>query len=192
MQVCTSLQYLHCISMPVPCVCQITMPVPHHSVFYRPDALPAAQPTASKHWRDISNHSKQCKFTSVHYYIKQTSKRRQKKIHQKLSSHRSVTYIDVTATVMSVSDLSLTGALTSSFKALEDTCVSVTASQEAGETSEDTTEYPSSLGTGSSDSWTSAAITKQKNPLLTDHRVTTYYGCISQPPRTFCRRIALT
>jgi len=25
------------------------MPVPHHSVFYRPDALPAAQPTASKH-----------------------------------------------------------------------------------------------------------------------------------------------
>jgi len=30
---------------------QITMPVPHHSVFYRPDALPVAQPTASKHWR---------------------------------------------------------------------------------------------------------------------------------------------
>ena len=27
------------------------MPSPHHSVFYRPDALPAAQPTASKHWR---------------------------------------------------------------------------------------------------------------------------------------------
>jgi len=26
---------------------QITTPVPHHSVFYRPDALPAAQPTAS-------------------------------------------------------------------------------------------------------------------------------------------------
>ena len=24
---------------------QITMPAPHHSVFYRPDALPAAQPT---------------------------------------------------------------------------------------------------------------------------------------------------
>ena len=24
---------------------------PHHSVFFRPDALPAAQPTASKHWR---------------------------------------------------------------------------------------------------------------------------------------------
>ena len=30
---------------------QITMPTPHHSVFYRPDALPAAQPTVSKHWR---------------------------------------------------------------------------------------------------------------------------------------------
>ena len=30
---------------------QITTPVPHRSVFYRPDALPDAQPTASKHWR---------------------------------------------------------------------------------------------------------------------------------------------
>ena len=28
---------------------QITMPAPHHSVFYRTDALPAAEPTASKH-----------------------------------------------------------------------------------------------------------------------------------------------
>jgi len=28
---------------------QITMPAPHHSFFYRPDALPAAQPTASRH-----------------------------------------------------------------------------------------------------------------------------------------------
>jgi len=27
---------------------QITMPAPHHSVFHRPDALPADQPTASK------------------------------------------------------------------------------------------------------------------------------------------------
>jgi len=32
---------------------QVTMPVTHHSAFYRPDALPAAQPTASKHWRHI-------------------------------------------------------------------------------------------------------------------------------------------
>jgi len=30
---------------------QITTPAPHHLVFYRPDALPAAQPTSSKHWR---------------------------------------------------------------------------------------------------------------------------------------------
>ena len=28
---------------------QITMPTPHHSVFYQPDALPVAQPTVSKH-----------------------------------------------------------------------------------------------------------------------------------------------
>ena len=32
---------------------QITTPTPHHSVFYRPDALPAAQPTVSKHWRHL-------------------------------------------------------------------------------------------------------------------------------------------
>ena len=30
------------------------MPAPHCSVFYRPDALPAAQPTVSKHWRHDS------------------------------------------------------------------------------------------------------------------------------------------
>ena len=30
---------------------QITMPAPHHSVFYRPDALPATKPTVSKHCR---------------------------------------------------------------------------------------------------------------------------------------------
>ena len=30
---------------------QITTPAPHRWVFYRPDALPATQPTASKHWR---------------------------------------------------------------------------------------------------------------------------------------------
>jgi len=28
---------------------EVTTPAPHHSVFYRPDAIPAAQPTASKH-----------------------------------------------------------------------------------------------------------------------------------------------
>jgi len=30
---------------------QITTRTPHHSLFYRPDALLAAQPTGSKHWR---------------------------------------------------------------------------------------------------------------------------------------------
>ena len=35
-----------------PCSRQITTPATHHSVFYRPDALLAAQPTVSKHWRD--------------------------------------------------------------------------------------------------------------------------------------------
>ena len=40
---------------------QITMPAPHHSVFYRPNALPAAQPTVSKHWREstVSKHWRQ-------------------------------------------------------------------------------------------------------------------------------------
>ena len=36
-----------------PCSRQITMPAPQHSVFYRLDALPATQPTASRHWRQI-------------------------------------------------------------------------------------------------------------------------------------------
>ena len=38
-----------------PCCRQITMLAPHHWVFYRPGALPAAQPTASKHWRQMLN-----------------------------------------------------------------------------------------------------------------------------------------
>ena len=33
---------------------QITTPAPHHSVFYRLGAIPATQPTASKHWRQSS------------------------------------------------------------------------------------------------------------------------------------------
>ena len=39
-----------------PCSRQLTMPAPHHSVFHRPDALPATQPTASKHWRQRLAH----------------------------------------------------------------------------------------------------------------------------------------
>ena len=34
-----------------PCSRQITMPAPTPQFFYRPDALPATQPTVSKHWR---------------------------------------------------------------------------------------------------------------------------------------------
>jgi len=37
---------------------QITTPESHHSVFYRSDTFPAAQPTASKHWRQ--SNSSQC------------------------------------------------------------------------------------------------------------------------------------
>ena len=44
---------------------QITMPAPHHSVFYRSDALPAAQPTASKHWRPKHWHSHPCMHTDA-------------------------------------------------------------------------------------------------------------------------------
>ena len=33
---------------------QINMPAPYHSVFYRPDALPATQTTVSRHWRQIT------------------------------------------------------------------------------------------------------------------------------------------
>ena len=41
---------------------QITTPAPHRSVFYRPGALPAAQPTASKHWRHSpgTRHNEYC------------------------------------------------------------------------------------------------------------------------------------
>jgi len=40
------------------CSRQITLPKPHHSVFYRPDAFPATQPTASKHWRQSNRDRK--------------------------------------------------------------------------------------------------------------------------------------
>ena len=52
------------ICMSAPRSRQITMPVPHHSVFYRPDALPAAQPTASKHWRHAGQNKKNKKVIS--------------------------------------------------------------------------------------------------------------------------------
>jgi len=39
------------ICKPAPWPRRTTTPASHHSVFYRPDAFPAAKPTASKHWR---------------------------------------------------------------------------------------------------------------------------------------------
>jgi len=52
---------------------QTTTPVPHshNSVFYRLDALPAAQPTVSKHWRHICHRS----YTTYH--------------HNRFTAHRS-------------------------------------------------------------------------------------------------------
>ena len=45
----SGMSWVICKSAPWPR--HITTPASHHSVFYRTDALPAAQPTASKHWR---------------------------------------------------------------------------------------------------------------------------------------------
>jgi len=45
----SGISWAMCKSAPRPR--QITTPAPHNSVFYRPDALLAPQPTASKHWR---------------------------------------------------------------------------------------------------------------------------------------------
>jgi len=44
----SGISWATCKSAPHPR--QITTPT-HHHCFYRPDALPAAKPTASKHWR---------------------------------------------------------------------------------------------------------------------------------------------
>ena len=57
---------------------QITTPAPHRSVFYRPDALPAAQPTVSKHWRrhcsTVCNHyMKYTENTNVRVNTEETS-----------------------------------------------------------------------------------------------------------------------
>ena len=51
---------------------QTTTPAPHHSVFYRPDALPVAQPTASKHWRHIIYEHKNSKLKKQGKNISQT------------------------------------------------------------------------------------------------------------------------
>jgi len=55
------------ISKSAPRSRQITMPAPHHSVFYRPDALPAAQPTASKHGRQTYVTGKWAELLQTHF-----------------------------------------------------------------------------------------------------------------------------
>ena len=62
MQVCKS----------APCSRQTTTPAPHHSVFYRPDALTAAQPTASKHWRHTPLEETAGKQNTLHAEIKKS------------------------------------------------------------------------------------------------------------------------
>ena len=43
---------------------------PHHSIFYRPDALPVAQPTASKHRRHKNKTDKNTYVTiTVHWHV---------------------------------------------------------------------------------------------------------------------------
>ena len=42
-------------------------PSAHHSVFYRLDALPAAQPTASKHWRNYDTTTQQTASDVLHF-----------------------------------------------------------------------------------------------------------------------------
>jgi len=44
---CSGISWAMCKS--TSCCRQMTTSAPHHSVFYRLDALPVAQPTASKH-----------------------------------------------------------------------------------------------------------------------------------------------
>jgi len=49
---------------------QITTPAPHHSVFYRPDALPVAQPTVSKYWRQRNRNKGQKQLANYYMVIK--------------------------------------------------------------------------------------------------------------------------
>ena len=54
---------------------QITTPAPHHSVFYRPDALPATQPTASKHWRQLRLRLRQLRLNTPLHIISLAAQR---------------------------------------------------------------------------------------------------------------------
>jgi len=56
-----------------PCPRQITTPASHHSTFYRPDALPATQPTASKYWRCLYCHNSKNKWQFCQFILFCTS-----------------------------------------------------------------------------------------------------------------------
>jgi len=46
------------------------MPAPHHSVFYRPDALPAAQLTASTHFNNTVGNFKPGAMCTIQVIVK--------------------------------------------------------------------------------------------------------------------------
>jgi len=55
-----NVRWATCKSAPWPT--HITMPASQHSFFYRPDALPATQPTVSKYWRHSTEGTKLIEF----------------------------------------------------------------------------------------------------------------------------------
>jgi len=55
-------QWHHLGHMQVSTSLQTTTPAPHYSVFYRPDALPAAKPTASKAAKALKAYITKCKY----------------------------------------------------------------------------------------------------------------------------------
>jgi len=90
------------------------------------------------------------------------------------------TYADVTTTVKSLSDLSANGAVTtSSFKALEDMCDSLTTSHTAGESSD---EVDNSMGSDTTpSSCNSAAISVHKDSEMLKVNVFTAVVVLNDP-----------
>ena len=66
---CSGISWAICKS--APSSRRITMPAPHHHlVFYRSDALPAAQPTASKHRMQVTKAVTKFDIIAVELYYK--------------------------------------------------------------------------------------------------------------------------
>jgi len=78
---------------------QITTPAPHHSVFYRPYALPATQPTVSKHWRQIVKALK----SQVHAHIKNHRKLTEKSTFLNDCGWIKLTKLDMTRGACAIS-----------------------------------------------------------------------------------------